>query len=214
MPACRGDTVLGKLVLKTAAATFSLLVALALILFGVVSLASPAAMMSFTDSLDMNGASAYYSVAVYDRTGEISDLAVAVEKSYDAGHYVDAAAYGEKLLNDSDFSAYCAARDEDTQGNAEIRSSYAQYAGGIVSSAQYYNGEGDKALNTAFDALADQTFPETNAVSLLTSAAINRDDVEFCENILARLENLTVENVQDQENLQSFILELQTYCAQ
>ena len=179
---------MGKLVLKTAAATFSLLVAFALILFGVVSLASPAAMMSFTDSLDMNGVSAYYSVAVYDRTGEISDLAVAVEKSYYAGHYADAAAYGEKLLDDSSFSEYCAERDEDTQGNA-------QYAGGIVSSAQYYNGEKDKSLNTAFDALG-QTFPETNAVSLLASAAIDKGDVEFCKSILARLEGLSVENVQ------------------
>lgn len=204
---------LGKLVLKTAAATFSLLVAFALILFGVVSLASPAAMMSFTDSLDMNGVSAYYSVAVYDRTGEISDLAVAVEKSYYAGHYADAAAYGEKLLDDSSFSEYCAERDEDTQGNAAIRSSYAQYAGGIVSSAQYYNGEKDKSLNTAFDALG-QTFPETNAVSLLASAAIDKGDVEFCKSILARLEGLSVENVQEQKNLQNFIMKLQIYCAQ
>ena len=68
---------MGKLIVKTAAVTFSLLVAVALMLFGIVSLSAPAAMMELTDSLGMNGASAYYSVAVYDRSGDISDLAVA-----------------------------------------------------------------------------------------------------------------------------------------
>lgn len=204
---------MGKLIVKTAAVTFSLLVAAALMLFGIVSLSAPAAMMELTDSLGMNGASAYYSLAVYDRSGDISDLAVAVEKSYDVGHYSDAAEYGQKMLGDDAFAEYCAARDEDTEGSSYILGDYRQYAGGIVSSAQYYSGEKETALDTAFEVLG-QTFPETNAVSILAAAASGSDDVEFCRSILAQLEELNVENAQDRQNLQDFFEALYTYCAQ
>ena len=95
---------LGKLVLKTAAVTFSLLVAFALIVFGAVSLVSPSAMVAFSDSLGMTGVGAYYSVAAYERSRDIADLAEAVERSYDAGHYADAADYGSALLKDPGFA--------------------------------------------------------------------------------------------------------------
>lgn len=206
---------MGKLVLKTAAATVSFLVAFALILFGIVSLASPSAMMSFTDSLGMRGASAYYSIAAYDRSGEISDLAIAVERSSDAGHYSDAAEYGKKLLNHADFAEYCAARDADTQGNISfIRGSYAQYAAGLVSTAQYYSGEKTAARDTALGSLEENTFPQNNAVIYLASAAMDSGDTELCKDILSALENLSVENVQEQEYFQSFIADLRAYCAQ
>ena len=203
---------MGKLIGKTAAATFSLLVAFALIIFGVISLASPSAMMSFTDSMGMVGASAYYSVAAYDRSGDISDLATAVEKSYDAGHYEDAAEYGVKFLDDSDFSEYCAGRDADTQGNAAIRSSYAQYAAGIVSSAQYYTGAEEFALNTALESLGE-TFPQNNAAIYLAASAMEKEDTDFCKLLLERLEVLSVKNDAEQVNLEAFLSQLRAYCA-
>lgn len=204
---------MNKLILKTAAVTFSLLVALALILFGAVSLASPSAMQSFTESLGMEGLSAYYSVAVCDRTGEVGDIAAAVERSYSAGHYADAAEYGEILLAAEDFSAYCTLRDGDTEGNGVIRSSYAQYARGIVSSALYYVGEGDKALGTAALWLSEaKSFPENNAMIYLTAAAMGRDDIAFCKKIVDVLDKLTVEDAREQENLSAFLSDLQIYC--
>ena len=205
---------LGKLVLKTAAATVSLIIAFGLILFGIVSLASPSAMMAFADSLAMDGLSAYYSIAIYERTGEISDLAAAVERSYDVEHYSDAAKYGEQLLSDSGFAAYCIERDEDTAGNAGVISSYKHYAAGIVSSAQYHSGEKESALNTALDALGQNTFPERNAMYYLSSAATSSGDVAFCREMLSSLEKLTVEDVQEQVLLQEFITDLQIFCAE
>ena len=204
---------MGKLVLKTAAATLSFLVAFALILFGVISLASPAAMMSFTASLGMDGASAYYSVAACERSGEIADLALAVEKSYDAGHYADAAEYGVRLLSDSAFAEYSAGRDGDTAGNAAINGSYAQYAAGLVSSAQYYTGDGAAARGTAMNGIGN-TFPQNNAVIYLATAAMGDGDTAFCKELLSDLEQLSVEDVQERENLQDFIAVLQAFCAQ
>ena len=202
-----------KLILKTAAVTFSLLVAVALILFGAVSLASPAAMMTFTESLGMEGLSAYYSVAVCDRSGEIGDIAAAVERSYNAGHYADAAVYGEKLLASDEFSAYCTLRDDDTEGSGSIRSSYAQYAAGITSSALYYEGEEEKAIDTAMLRLREtKSFPENNAMIYLAASAMEREDIAFCEKIVNTLNNLAVEDAQEQEDLRTFLSDLQTYC--
>lgn len=204
---------MGKLVLKTAAVTFSLLIAFALIVFGAVSLVSPSAMVAFSDSLGMTGVGAYYSVAAYERSGDIADLAEAVERSYDAGHYADAAEYGVRLLSDSAFAEYSAERDGDTAGNAAINGSYAQYAAGLVSSAQYYTGDGAAARGTAMNGIGN-TFPQNNAVIYLATAAMGDGDTAFCKELLSDLEQLSVEDVQERENLQDFIAVLQAFCAQ
>ena len=89
---------MGKLIAKTAAYTLAAVIAAAFILFGVVSLAAPSAMASFTDALGMDGACAYYSVEAADRSGATDDLALAAERSYAAEHYEDAAACGTRPL--------------------------------------------------------------------------------------------------------------------
>ena len=204
---------MGKLIVKTAAVTFSLLVAVALMLFGIVSLSAPAAMMELTDSLGMNGASAYYSVAVYDRSGDISDLAVAVEKSYDVGHYTDAAEYGQKMLGDDAFAEYCAARDEDTEGSSSILGDYRQYATGMVASAEYFCGEKDAALDIAFAQLGKNSFPANNAFMYLRNAAVQSEDKEFCGKILERCAGITPQDAQDVKVLQNFLDLLRADCA-
>lgn len=202
---------MGKLVLKTAAATVSFLVAFALILFGVISLASPAAMMSFTDSLDMEGASAYYSVAVYNRTGAIDDLSVAVERSYNAAHYGDSANYGNELLNSKDFSAYCEARDKADGVSDKVSSGYRQYAYGIVSNSLYFEGDKDGALNLALAAL-DNSFPSpSNAVTNLSVVVMDHDDKEFCKEIIAGL-NFRCTDESEQREMEKFLSELQSFC--
>ena len=138
---------MGKLIAKTAAYTLAAVIAAALILFGVVSLAAPSAMASFTDALGMDGACACYSVEAADRSGATDDLALAAERSYAAEHYEDAAACGTRLLGAADFADYCASRDAATAGSSLIGGSYAQYAAGITASAQYYiGGEGGSSF--------------------------------------------------------------------
>ena len=191
----------------------SLLLAVILILFGAISLAAPSAMMSLAGTLGMEDLRAYYSIAVYERTGGTGDLATAVEYSYDVGHYSDAAQYGAALLEAEDFAAYCEARDEDTQGISAVRGSYAQYAGGIVASAQYYGGETELAVETAAKILG-QSFPRNNAFIYLTAAAMESDDVAFCKVILSALDGMELGNAQEQEELEAFIADLRAYCAE
>lgn len=202
---------MGKLVAKTALCTLSALIGLALIVFGAVSLAAPSAMLALSDDLGMDKLSAAYSVAVCERTEKIEDLAEAVERNYNVSNYKECAEYGLKLLADPDFERYCAARDQQTAGNDNIHKSYSQYISGIVSTAQYYTGEEEAALNTAFSALG-QTFPKYNAVKDLTVSARIKDDKIFCGQILERLQDMKVEDSQEQELLRNFISDLADYC--
>lgn len=202
---------MGKLIAKTAAYTLAAVIAAALILFGVVSLAAPSAMASFTDALGMDGACAYYSVEAADRSGATDDLALAAERSYAAEHYEDAAVCGTRLLGAADFADYCALRDAATAGSSLIGGSYAQYAAGITASAQYYIGEKAEALSTAMNALGGG-FPQNNAVVYLVDAAQGNGDVSFCADILSALEGYSP-SAEDEGEFTDFLAQLRGYCA-
>ena len=209
-----GEVRLNKLILKTALITLACVLALALLLFGVFSLFVPSVMVSLTDKLGMESACARYSAAVYEKSGAIDDLAVAVERNYGAGRYEAAAEYGTELLQRDDFDSYSAARDADSLG---LTASYAQYAAGIVSVAQYYSGAADAAVRTAFDACGI-AFPQNNAVVYLIDAAMNvRADTAACRVLLTRLQELQSQlspsAAEDSEYISVWIDQLNAFCA-
>ncbi len=176
-----------KLVLKTALITLASVLVLALLVYGVLSLFVPSAMVSLTDKLGMDGACARYSVAVYEKTGSIDDLASAVERSYGAERYGDAAEYGVILLGREDFPSYCERRESEIAGE---KYDYAQFAAGIVSVSLYYDGQTDAAVKVAFDAVGN-SFPTGNAAIYLLSAAYDAErDAATCRILLTALEDL------------------------
>ncbi len=177
-----------KLILKTALITLASVLALALLLFGVFSLFVPSVMVSLTDKLGMDGACARYSCAVYEKSGEVGDLALAVERSYNAQRYEDAAAYGAELLARDDFSDYCTARDGAQNG---LTSSYAQYAAGITSVSQYLAGDGDAAVRTAFSACGNAFAAGNAAVYLIDAALGEQGDAAMCGVLLTKLQELS-----------------------
>ena len=209
-----GEVRLNKLILKTALITLACVLALALLLFGVFSLFVPSVMVSLTDKLGMESACARYSAAVYEKSGAIDDLAVAVERNYGAGRYEAAAEYGTELLQRDDFDSYSAARDADSLG---LTASYAQYAAGIVSVSQYYSGDTDAAVRTAFDACGI-AFPRNNAAVYLIDAAMNvRADAAVCRVLLTRLQELesrlSPSAGEDSKYISVWIDQLNAFCA-
>lgn len=205
---------MNKLILKTALITLACVLALALLLFGIFSLFVPSVMVSLTDKLGMESACARYSAAVYEKSGAIDDLAVAVERNYGAGRYEAAAEYGAELLQRDDFDSYSASRDADSLG---LTASYAQYAAGIVSVAQYYSGDTDAAVRTAFDACGI-AFPQNNAAVYLIDAAMNvRADTAACRVLLTRLQELesrlSPSAGEDSKYISVWIDQLNTFCA-
>lgn len=127
---------MGKLIAKTAAATLAFIIAALLLFFGVCSLCFPSVMVSITEGLGMERACAAYSVNLYEQTGEISDLADAVERCYYSEKYDTAIRYGEKLLASDDFEAFCAVRDAETAGDEDISSGYREYITALIDSAR------------------------------------------------------------------------------
>ena len=146
---------MGKLIAKTAAITLACIIAAALLLFGIFSLFFPSVMMSLTDSLGMEGPCASYTVSVYEKTGKTEDLALAVERSYLAEHYEDAAKYGILFLQSEDFSSFCLEEDKNSGSSSQyLRGTSAQYYTGIVSVSLYHCAD-ERAIDTAFGALGN-----------------------------------------------------------
>ncbi len=204
-----------KLVLKTALITLASVLVLALLVYGVLSLFVPSAMVSLTDKLGMDGACARYSVSVYEKTGDIDDLAAAVERSYGAERYGDAAEYGVILLEREDFSSYCERRENAMAGQ---KYDYAQFAAGIVSVSLYYDGQTDAAVKVAFDAVGS-SFPTGNAVIYLLSAACDAEkDADTCRILLTALQELRGQlpagAQEDAEAVSQWITLLETFLSQ
>ena len=204
-----------KLVLKTALITLASVLVLALLVYGVLSLFVPSAMVSLTDKLGMDGACARYSVSVYEKTGDIDDLASAVERSYGAERYGDAAEYGVILLEREDFSSYCERRENAMAGQ---KYDYAQFAAGIVSVSLYYDGQTDAAVKVAFDAVGS-SFPTGNAVIYLLSAACDAEkDADTCRILLTALQELRGQlpagAQEDAEAVSQWITLLETFLSQ
>ncbi len=193
---------MGKLIAKTAAITFACIIVVALVLFGIFSLFVPSVMVSLTDSLGMTGACAYYSVAQYEKSGDVSDLADAVSRSYEAEHYDAAAEYGAILRIDPGYEEYCAARDAETDFTGPLGGLLGtadQFFAGITAESQYRCDQKDAALETAFDAIGS-SFDDADAVTYLAGAAIGAQDADFCGRILDELDGLSEDgNAFDEE---------------
>lgn len=202
---------MGKLIAKTAAITLACIIAAALLLFGIFSLFFPSVMMSLTDSLGMEGPCASYTVSVYEKTGKTEDLALAVERSYLAEHYEDVAKYGILFLQSEDFSSFCLEEDKNSGSSSQyLRGTSAQYYTGIVS-VSLYNCADERAIDTAFGALGNG-FPENNAVIYLATAGMQKEDAEFCRQILDRLDSLSPVS-EDMERFVQFQTALREFCA-
>ena len=156
---------MGKLIAKTAAITLACIIAVLLLLFGIFSLFVPSVMVSVTDALGMEGPCASYSVSVYKKTGKTEDLAPAVERSYLAGHYADAAEFGLKLLAAEDFSSYCLAEDESAGTASQVlRGTSLQYYTGITAVSLYFVSD-ERSVDTAFGAV-EGSFPRSERSNL------------------------------------------------
>lgn len=127
---------MGKLIAKTAAATLAFILAALLLFLGVCSLCFPSVMVGLTNGLGLERACAAYTVNLYEQTGEISDLADAVERCYYSGKYDKAVRYGEELLAADGFEAFCAERDAETAGDEDISSGYHEYITALIDSAR------------------------------------------------------------------------------
>lgn len=103
---------MGKLIGKTVCATLALLLAVFLFVYGICSIFFPSVMISVTDSLGLEKTNATYTIRLYEKTGELSDLATAIERCYFVGKYEEVVEYGMILLADEGYEEFCKEQDE------------------------------------------------------------------------------------------------------
>lgn len=129
---------MGKLIAKTAGATLALIIAALLLFIGLCSLCFPSVMVTLSDGLGLERAAAAYSVNLYEQTGEVADLADAVERKYStaesAADYAETARLGETLLLSEGYPAFCAAQDETF--SSEYYDDYDAFMTALVESAR------------------------------------------------------------------------------
>ncbi len=128
----------GKLIAKTAAATLAFILAALLLFLGVCSLCFPSVMVGLTNGLGLERSCAAYSVNLYEQTGDVADLANAVERSYftaeTAQDFARVAQLGEQLQAHEDYDAYCAEQGADS-ASGEF-TDYDAYITALIESAR------------------------------------------------------------------------------
>ncbi len=126
------------MIAKTAAATLAFILAALLLFVGACSLWAPSVMVTLTDSLGMRRAAAAYSVSCYEQSGEIADLAKAVERKFSVSESAEdfsvTARLGTELLLSEEYPAFC--EEQDAVFSSEYYADYDAYMTALVALAQ------------------------------------------------------------------------------
>jgi len=189
-----------KLIIRTAIITFVSALVIAAAVFGICSLAAPAAMMKFTASLGWTGASGDYAYSAYEKTGELSYLAYACDAA-DRTNGGKAVERYEILIKAEGFDEYCKQEDERTSSE-HIKGTYSQYVSGRYACVLYREGDTEKAIETAAAAVKEE-FPENNAVIALSTEIIGNKDKAACGKLAEQLKQIS--GIQSDENCRQII---------
>lgn len=185
---------MSKLILKTALTTIAAILLLFAITFGVLSLAFPATMVNICLDMNLTGMASGYAVMVYDRTGNVSDLALAAECAIYAQEDKQLISCMERLEQDEEWKSYLAEREESDEG-------YEQYLYGQYAVALYHQDQKEEAVRVALDASGYlHAFPKNNAVIALAVEAIAAHDSAVCKALWERLILSSYMN-EDMENI-------------
>ena len=179
-----------KIILKAVLSTF----AAVLILCGALVLSLmyiyPATMMQLSYDLGLDEASIQYANTAYDRSGEkeIYYIAFATEVAIGLKDNEEIEVCAEKLIQNSEFTAYCAEKDESINAQGQ----YAQYYYGQLYAAKYKNGKTQEAIDGAFASLCGG-FPANNAVGVVLLSALNASDIQSVEKISQMLDAASID---------------------
>ncbi|MBQ9728900.1 MAG: hypothetical protein IJV85_04820 [Clostridia bacterium] len=173
-----------KVILKAVCSTLISIVLLFAFLFGSLCLFFPSTMMRFTYDLGMDESSVKFATRAYKNSGEVYYIAYATEVSIGLGDADKIEKYGEKLLADEKFGAYCEMRNQSLPEDTTM--TYEQYVYGQVCMALYEQGKKAEAVERAFE-LIGNTFPKNNAAAAVLLAALRAQDTETVELIKGKM---------------------------
>jgi hypothetical protein len=122
---------LNKLVGKTIAITLAVIMGVVVVAFGATALFAPKILAGIFDNMGAYSASVFFYEKNYDKTGEIEDLVLLIDKLDVDKDSQAVEQFLFELINDEEFDSYCASFGEDER---------------LVPLKDYYNGQYAVAL--------------------------------------------------------------------
>ncbi len=166
-----------KLIIKTIAFSLGILIALASLFYLVLALSSPKTLGDFYFRTGSEKLAIKYYEKAYEKSDDIDDLSVLVERSIVLKKHEQVKKYGFELINSTNYGEFAK-----TKGDG-----YDYYVVGSISKSLYILGEKNSAIDVAFNLTAD--YLEINPIRVLISEALGKSDKQTISVILSKLEN-------------------------
>ena len=136
------------LVIKTALITLASIIGVALVVMGALMIFAPKTIANFFDNLGMDNAALTFYEKQYDKTEEISDLAIVIDKIDVDERPLDTEKYLLTMLSHNDYEAYLTETAKENFGSTEKAREF--YYGKLVLSRVNLSKFSD-ALNDAYE---------------------------------------------------------------
>lgn len=165
-----------KLIVKTVAFSLGVLIALVSLFYLVLMTASPSTLGDFHFRTGSEKLAIKYSEKAYEKSNDIGDLAVLVERSIVFKEHASVKKYGFELINAKGYGEFV-----QTKGVG-----YNYYMVGSIAKSIYILGEKNTAIDLAFNSTADYT--ELNPIRVLISTMLEAEDKTALSIVVTKLE--------------------------
>ena len=160
-----------KIIIKTIAFSLALLLGLTAVIYLCLSTLSPSTLSNLYFRIDAKELTLKYSEKAYDKSGEIKDLSILVERSIvfdDDGAVIK---FGTILINREDYEEYAKTQS----------SSYNYYVVGSLCESLYISGEKGISIGTALSYTGDYT--KVNPIRVVIGLCFDNNDKESLKQI-------------------------------
>ena len=167
-----------KLVIKTIAITIAVMLGVVVVAFGVTSLIAPKFLANIFDGVGGYSASIFFYEKQYEKTDDVKDLAILIDKLDADVQPALKEFYLEKMLLRSDFEEFCLEQDKKDH---------------VISAKEYYNGSYalilaknkrlEKALEICSEYVKKLNYTENNPYRLILSDYADEASIEELKEI-------------------------------
>ncbi len=191
-----------KVVLRAVVSTLCAIAILCLSAFALAVWIYPSTMMKISYAVGNDTGAMKYAYRAYESTDEVYYVAFATEVAISMDEPSDVEYYATQFVADEErFVNYCAEIDKKHGYDA---GTYERYVNGRLVVAKYELGKKADAKEYAFKSLKGG-FAENNAVVALLFTALQKNDIETVESIVASLRTLTVADQMESNYLASLL---------
>ena len=184
-----------KLVVRTVVITLASVIGIASCLLAALALFMPQQMAVIFESVGGYEVSVMYYENQYEKTGDIEDLVVLVDKTYGANDTRGAEKYLAKLINHKDFESFCSKGNNEPNTLTDKEYYYGYYALTLARNAKF-----SEALKVGEDFVKDNGYTKFNPLRMLVVDYLSQ--AQDCEknNLKEKLQSV-ISSLTDSEQI-------------